>query len=268
MTRARQIPPPLHPALPAPPRTAARLVRTRALLLWVLLTGVLTATGALLLPAARTLPAVLRAALHTDPSGPAPTAPTAPAEVVVAVCATIALPVLARLGVAVSLGALDALAMAGGRPVPGRRGVRGWTLAACGALAVGTLSPAVAAPGVQQSTVTTETAGVDLDGLPLPVAPVVDRREVRTRPSTAGPTPGSRPRALTTLRRVAPGRTVTLRPGDSVWRVARADLGPGASRAEVARHWRRVLRLNAETLAPDPDLVHAGDLLRLPRSPR
>lgn len=124
-----------------------------------------------------------------------------------------------------------------GVPAPLRRLV----LAACGASLVAGLSTGLTAP-----------AGADpgLAGLPLP-----DR-------AAGGPAPQVAAMPL------AGRATVTVRPGDSLWTLAAADLGPEASPAEVDRHWHRIHRLNRPLLGPDPDLIHPGQQLRLPPPPQ
>lgn len=53
------------------------------------------------------------------------------------------------------------------------------------------------------------------------------------------------------------GRWYVVRPGDTLWRIARAQYGDG-------RAWRRILRANWRTVW-DPDLIHPCQRLYLPR---
>lgn len=122
----------------------------------------------------------------------------------------------------------------------GARGVPAWLrrmlLAACGvALAGGLTAPAHADPGP------------GLDGLPLP-----DRASDPASRST-----GSTVRAVT-------GHSLIVRPGDSLWSLAAAQLGPTATPADVDRAWRRLYALNRPAVGPDPDLILPGLQLRLP----
>lgn len=59
------------------------------------------------------------------------------------------------------------------------------------------------------------------------------------------------------------GRTVLVRPGDSLWRITARLLPPGTPAAAVDRGWRRLARANAARV-PDPDLILPGTRLRVP----
>jgi Tfp pilus assembly protein FimV len=59
----------------------------------------------------------------------------------------------------------------------------------------------------------------------------------------------------------ASGRRIrTLRPGDTLWEIAGAQLGRDATNARIARRVRYLARLNE---LDDPDLILAGEELRL-----
>ena len=62
----------------------------------------------------------------------------------------------------------------------------------------------------------------------------------------------------------AAARTVVVRAGDCLWRLAAADLPAGAGPARVTARWRAIHRLNAAVIGPDPDLIHPGQRLVLP----
>ncbi len=55
-----------------------------------------------------------------------------------------------------------------------------------------------------------------------------------------------------------------VRPGDSLWRITAAALGPAATSRDVAAAWPTVYAANRVTIGPDPDLIKPGQLLRLP----
>jgi nucleoid-associated protein YgaU len=52
--------------------------------------------------------------------------------------------------------------------------------------------------------------------------------------------------------------------GDTLWSIAAARLGPGASAARIAREVHRLWSLNRDRIASgDPDLIRVGERLRL-----
>ena len=67
-------------------------------------------------------------------------------------------------------------------------------------------------------------------------------------------------------------RAVEVRPGDTLWAIAAADLaarGATASPAlaDVAAYWPRVYALNRAVIGPDPAAIEPGQRLRLPATP-
>jgi nucleoid-associated protein YgaU len=55
-----------------------------------------------------------------------------------------------------------------------------------------------------------------------------------------------------------------VRPGDSLWSIARRLLGPSAFNGQIAREVSRLWRLNKERIATgDPNLLRIGTQLRL-----
>ncbi len=87
-----------------------------------------------------------------------------------------------------------------------------------------------------------------LEGLPLPDR-TVDAPRLRV--------PASRPPR-------SPATRYRVRAGDSLWRIARARLGPRASPLDVAAYVAAVHRVNRVRIGADPDLIHPGLELRLP----
>jgi hypothetical protein len=61
--------------------------------------------------------------------------------------------------------------------------------------------------------------------------------------------------------------TVVVARGDTLWGLARADLGRAATEAHVVEHWPRWYTANRATIGPDPDLIRPGQVLRPPSRP-
>ena len=59
-------------------------------------------------------------------------------------------------------------------------------------------------------------------------------------------------------------QTVVVRPGDSLWRIAARDLGPGATPAQINRAWPAWHATNLETIGADPNRIFPGQTLRPP----
>ncbi|MFN8193615.1 MAG: LysM domain-containing protein [Nocardioidaceae bacterium] len=135
-------------------------------------------------------------------------------------------------------------------------GLQRWLLEACGvAVVVGLAGPATAADDGRAHG---PVVGLHrLQGLPLPDRPV----------AVTGAASGRDGRAVDA--ETPPGRTdavVTVRPGDCLWTIAAATLPAGAADAEIATRWQRIWALNRSVVGTDPDLIRAGQRLRLPRS--
>ena len=151
---------------------------------------------------------------------------------------------LVALLLAVAWGWLQGLAAVveawrGSAGTPRSGAVRRLVLAACGVAAVGLLvAPAAdAAPGHRDPDV--------LTGLPLP------ERAVGRAHAPAHDTEDTED-------------TAVVRRGDTLWSLAAAELGPGASAAAVTDRWRQVYQRNRAVVGADPDLIRPGQLLRLP----
>lgn len=148
-----------------------------------------------------------------------------------------------------TLCALLAEARWGGRAAA-RLGARvlpaGWRAAVLTAVGTGLLtSPAMAAgptggalPGDHDPGHLATSAVAVLDGLALP------------------------DRAAGAWRR--PSRSVTVRPGDSLWALSSAALPAGADAAAIARRCWRWYDANAEVIGDDPDLLLPGTRLLAP----
>jgi nucleoid-associated protein YgaU len=61
---------------------------------------------------------------------------------------------------------------------------------------------------------------------------------------------------------------VVVRSGDSLWSIAAATLPAGAAPQEVGRRWRAIYLANQSVVGLDPDVIHPGQRLRLPRPDR
>ena len=125
-------------------------------------------------------------------------------------------------------------------------------LTACGVALVGAGSPAVAAavavPPLSAERVAERAdhrAGAPLAGLPYPDRTGPDARS-GDRPVCAAP------------------RQVVVRTGDTLWDLARDQLGPGADDRAHTRAWHRLYALNRAVVGADPDLIHPHLRLRVP----
>lgn len=56
---------------------------------------------------------------------------------------------------------------------------------------------------------------------------------------------------------------ITVRRGDSLWSIAAARLGRGASDAAITAGWRDIYRANRAVIGPNPDLIRPGQHLRI-----
>jgi nucleoid-associated protein YgaU len=61
---------------------------------------------------------------------------------------------------------------------------------------------------------------------------------------------------------------VVVAPGDSLWRIAAAELGPDATPADVAAAWPRWYAANRAAIGDDPGLIVPGLVLRMPEEGR
>jgi hypothetical protein len=182
------------------------------------------------------------------PDLPGAAAPRGFAELLVSACAA----TLALCGCWWWLVTTLVVAEVWGSPEPGSTPwvppvARRLLLAACGvALAGATAAPAVATPGAIHTDPDRASRSA-LEGLPLPDRPLGGLRA---------------PHAPLT-----PPVVVLVAPGDSLWSLAAAELGAGASDADTAAYVQLVYRLNRPTVGADPDLVRPGQRLVLPAHP-
>jgi hypothetical protein len=133
----------------------------------------------------------------------------------------------------------------GGRPRAAAPGVPRWlrtlVLLACGLVVVSGPAAQAADGGHGGRSDPREV----LAGLPPP-----ERVLGGVRPVPAGPEPAD--------------RVHVVRPGDTLWDIAAADVGESSDDALTTAHWHRIHRLNRAVIGSDPDLIHPGQQLRMP----
>lgn len=201
----------------------------RPLAVWLAVTAAVLAAG-------RTAPAAWWAADAGAPAG------DAVVDALVAGCATVLAGALGWLWLVTSVTVAQVLM---GATPTGAGATRRLVLLACGAVVVaGTAVPAHADGGHDDAE--------HLVGLSLP--------ERAVAPATRPPEP--RAPAVTVARRDAgTGERYVVRPGDSLWSIARAHPTDGG---DVEVRWRAIWAANRDVVGTDPDLIHPGQALRLP----
>jgi nucleoid-associated protein YgaU len=60
---------------------------------------------------------------------------------------------------------------------------------------------------------------------------------------------------------------VTVRPGDSLWSLSAARLGPFASDVDIALDWPRLYQANRDVIGANPHFLRPGQVLRIPPGP-
>lgn len=63
------------------------------------------------------------------------------------------------------------------------------------------------------------------------------------------------------------GTEVTVRPGDSLWSLSAARLGPFASDVDIALDWPRLYQANRDVIGANPHFLRPGQVLRIPPGP-
>jgi len=186
--------------------------------------------------------------------------------------------------------AVGLLATAAGR-LPGAAGATARRIAAlalpgvlrralAGAAGLGVLlSPAVASAGAPHPGGAATAVGTAVpsplppsDVLPAPRLPLVQRPAApptaRELPTSGLRTHGLPAHEVRTGSARAPVRTVTVRPGDSLWQIAAARLGTRPSPARVAAAWPRWFAANRAVIGEDPDYLVPGEVLHAPEESR
>jgi hypothetical protein len=96
---------------------------------------------------------------------------------------------------------------------------------------------------------------------PQDVAPA--RLKVPDRPTEGAPTRYTDLRSGWEIKSTKTGRSV-VRPGDSLWALVAAELGPDATDSALAARWPQWYAANRGVIGPDPDLILPGQVLRIP----
>jgi nucleoid-associated protein YgaU len=143
-----------------------------------------------------------------------------------------------------------------GIPDPVRRLVlRACGVAVAGGLTAGLQVAAQATPGELHQDHAPRAGSVVVAGLPLPdraVAALPGGAHLSTGPVVAPSGPPPSP------------AFVTVRPDDTLWDIARRELGPAADATEIAARWREIYELNRTAIGADPDVIQPAQRLRLP----
>jgi nucleoid-associated protein YgaU len=89
---------------------------------------------------------------------------------------------------------------------------------------------------------------------PEPTKPAEPPKDAKPEPAK----PAEPPKAAEPAKPAAPApRTVTVAPGDSLSAIAQRELGNGS-------RWRELYELNKEVVGPNPNVIRAGQTLKLP----
>lgn len=209
---------------------------SRCVLVWVAASSVLVTLLRLLLPDLR-----LTAQWLENPGSQPVTLEVALAHVAAVLLAGC----LLWWWVATTFAVLEAATSIRLGPCP--RLLRRVVLAACGVGLASGLAPAHADQSAGQPP--TPVGHAAIAGLQLP------DRQAREE--------WSRPQRISTGRSRDDSR-VTVRPGDSLWSIAEADLPPGADDSSIDARWREIWAANRASIGPDPGLIHPDTQLRLP----
>ena len=146
-----------------------------------------------------------------------------------------------------------------------------------GVAAVGAVAPSVAcAASPTVLTSVADSSGGTAAGAPGGLVDGHGPGFGTTVPSASGqvPAPGwlpirpparadAKPALLTSVPRPEPDQVVVRR-GDTLWDLARRDLGPDATDAEVAESWPRWHAANRRVIGPDPGRLRPGQILHRP----
>ena len=82
-------------------------------------------------------------------------------------------------------------------------------------------------------------------------------------PTTRSPVPVASAEAATAAQ-ASTATTYTVKPGDSLWRIAAGLLGADASDAAIGTTWPHLYAANRDAIGSDPALIHPGTVLTVP----
>jgi nucleoid-associated protein YgaU len=111
-------------------------------------------------------------------------------------------------------------------------------------------------------------AGATTAGPTVPTPAWPSGATVPTPSTPLSPTPpGSRTADSPPGQRATDTDLVTVRPGDSLWRITAARLGARPSASRIAAGWPRWYAANRRLIGPDPGLIRPGQVLHAPADP-
>jgi nucleoid-associated protein YgaU len=135
----------------------------------------------------------------------------------------------------------------------------GWALATSLIAAIGRTAAALRPRVVVRLVGALIGFGVGATASPTPAQASITTLVPPDRPA---PRPGVPPSPAPVV--AAATGTYLVRPGDTLWDIARRHLGPRAHAADVARAWPRWYAANRDQLGPDPSVIRPGTRLRVP----
>ena len=195
-------------------------------------------------------------------------------DLLVAGCAVLAALVLGWLALGIVVAAVDEVRAAAPGPRPARRTPGVPALARrLVAVAVGLLigSTALSAGAAERGGAAAlpdpgwaASAPADPGAAPAPVDPGWAALTEHSPGTAPAPPAGDLPQLPGGTREGAAPAEVVVHRGDTLWSLARARCGAEAGAGEVLRQLHLLHEANADVIGDDPDLLHPGQVLRLP----
>lgn len=124
--------------------------------------------------------------------------------------------------------------------------------------------PAEPSPGPAEVRTAQPSAEPTTAPAPADRAPPAERARRETSLSTVAPVADDSARSAPATADTTDRSAHVVRPGDSLWSIARAHLGPQATDTEVAAEWPRWYATNRAVIGADPHLIHPGQHLLAP----